>query len=295
MGFEDRDYYRDPEWQPEGGRHSAVHWLLALSVAVFVGQMIPALGVQDWLPLTTADTLPRGQVWRLVTYAFCHNTQSLLHLVFNMLCLWFFGRAVQERLGRAEFVAFYLLASIVSGLSFLGLHAGFLKEQATAMGASGAVMATLALFAMWYPRQQVLLMGLLPIEIRWLVAAFVVIDLLPVWSALRGNQVSDGVAHAAHLGGLLFGFAYHIFEMRLTGWLSVRRVPTWWRERARRKSVRLYAPEPDDETSDEQDLDQQVDDILRKIHEQGEASLSDRERRLLTEASRRYRERTRAP
>lgn len=297
MGFENREYYRDPDWQPgRASGHSAVFWLIVLSVVAFVGQLIFRPHFAEWLQLSTDDTLSKGQLWRLVTYAFCHDTENPLHIVFNLLCLWFFGRTLQDRLGNREFVAFYLFAAVVAGLSFLGLHAGFLRERAFAMGASGAVMAVMAVFAMWHPRQQVYLMGLLPIEIRWLVMAYVVIDTLPIWAALSGKPGHDGVAHAAHLGGLLFGFVYHIFELRLSNWLSVRRVPAWWRDRERKKSVRLYSH--DDEAAEsppENDLDEKVDEILRKIHEHGEASLSERERRLLAEASRRYRERTRTP
>lgn len=292
MGFEDRDYYRDPEWEPDRGGRSAVRWLIVLCVGVFVGQLLDAR-VTEWLALTTGDTVPKWQIWRLLTYAFCHDTRNVLHLLFNMVCLWFFGRPLQERLGSREFVAFYLLAAIAAGLSYLGLHAGLLRDHSLVTGASGATMAVMALFAMWYPRQQVLLFGLLPVEIRWLVAAYVVIDTIPVWAVLQGRPASDGVAHAAHLGGLLFGFAYHIFDWRFSNWLSIRRVPTWWRDRERRKSVRLYSPEADDAESPEgNDLDAKVDEILRKIHEHGESSLSDRERRVLSEASRRYRERT---
>ncbi len=297
MGFEDRDYYRDPEWQPAGGGgKSVIHWLIGLCVVVFIGQNIGSLRVTEWLALTTDDTLSHWQLWRLVTYAFCHGTKDLLHLVFNMMCLWFFGRTLLERLGSREFIVFYLMASVVAGLSYLGLQLGFLHERSQVVGASGAVMAVMAVFAMWYPRQQVLLMGLIPIEIRWLVAAYVVFDTVPVWSALRGQDARDGVAHAAHLGGLLFGFAYVLFELRLSSWLSVRHVPAWWRERERRKSVRLYSPESEgEEASPENDLDEKVDDILRKIHEHGEASLTARERKVLSEASRRYRERSRTP
>ena len=295
MGFEDRDYYRDPDWQPGSSGQSAVRWLIVLCAVVFLGQMLDTR-VTDWLELTTVGTFLNGQVWRLLTYAFCHNTKDVLHLLFNMLCLWFFGRAVQERLGNREFVAFYLAAAVFAGLSYLGLHAGFLRDHSSVTGASGATMAVMALFAMWYPRQQVLLFGLLPVEIRWLVAAYVVFDTLPVWAALRGDRVSDGIAHAAHLGGLLFGFFYHIFEWRLSNWLSFRRVPAWWRDRERRKAVKLYSPESDaTDVPAENDLDAKVDDILRKIHEHGETSLSDRERRVLMDASRRLRERTQTP
>ena len=295
MGFENRDYYRDPDWQPDRGDHSAIRWLIVLCIGVFIGQMVDAR-VTEWLALTTGDTFSKRQVWRLLSYAFCHDTKNVLHLLFNMVCLWFFGRVIQDRLGNREFLAFYLLAAVVAGLSYLGLHAGLLGDHSLVTGASGATMAVMALFAMWYPRQQVLLFGLLPVEIRWLVLAYVAIDTLPIWAALQGNRPSDGVAHAAHLGGLLFGFAYHIFEWRLSNWLSIRRVPTWWRDRERRKDVRLYSPQSEAvESPEENDLDEKVDDILRKIHEQGETSLSDRERRVLMEASRRIRERTRTP
>jgi membrane associated rhomboid family serine protease len=291
MGFEDRDYYRDPEWQPERGDHSAVRWLVVICVVVFIGQMIDDR-LTGWLSLTTDGTLPKWQLWRLLTHAFCHSRQDLSHLFLNMFGLWFLGKAVQERLGNREFIAFYLVAAVTAGLCFLGFE-GLLHERAVAVGASGAVMGVLALYALWYPRQQFLVMFVLPVEARWLVAGFVIYDTVPAWRALMGHEVVDGVAHAAHLGGLLFGFAYHIFEWRLSNWLSFGRVPAWWRDRERRKAVRLYSPESEGGDSPEgSDLDAKVDDILRKIHEHGETSLSDRERLLLSEASRRYRERT---
>lgn len=297
MGFGDRDYYRDPDWRPNGSENSAVRWLIVICIGVFIGQLID-VRVTDWLALTTGGEASKWQLWRVLTYAFCHNTRDVLHLFFNMICLWFFGRAVQDRLGNREFIAFYLLAAVAAGLSYLALHVGFLGDHSLVTGASGAIMAVMALFAMWYPRQQVLLFGLLPIEIRWLVAAYVVFDTLPIWGALRGNRVSDGIAHAAHLGGLLFGFAYQIFGWRISNWMNFGRVPAWWRNRNRQKSVRLYSPETelaDSSENDDDDLDEVVDVILRKIHEHGETSLSEPERRLLSEASRRYRERTRTP
>jgi hypothetical protein len=124
-------------------------------------------------------------------------------------------------------------------------------------------------------------MGLIPIEFRWLLAIFVGFDFLPV---LTGSIRESQTAHSAHLGGLLFGYLYFQWNMRLTG---------WWdnfsgRMAARRKSrgkLKLFSPpgQPDVDLSD------QVDRILDKITREGEASLTDRERKILTQASKQLR------
>ncbi len=294
MGFENRDYYRDSssDWSRGFGANSALRWLIGVTIAVFIGQNIPSLAVTESLELATDKVFPGGQVWRFLTYAFCHTTDDPLHLVFNLLVLWWFGRTLEERLGTREFVAFYLTAALFAAVCYWGLQTVVLKQPSLMLGASGAVMAVMAVYAMWYPRQQVMLMMLFPIEIRWLIWAYVAFDTIPIWWALRGEGVDTGVAHAAHLGGLLFGFLYQLFELRLSNWLSWRGLPAWWRDRRRRRSMRLYTPEANEAES--QNLDGQVDDILRKIHEQGESSLTDRERKLLNEASRRYRERVKS-
>jgi len=291
MGFENRDYYREPEWnRGGGGEHPVCRWIIGLCVVVFLGQMIPSLEVERWLALSKAEVM-QGQVWRLVTYAFCHDTKNLLHIVFNTLCLWWFGRAIEERQGSREFLAFYLVAAVFSGLAHIALEAVF-NQSSIAVGASGSLMAVMSIFAMLYPRQQVMFFGLIPIEIRWLIVGFIAFDTIPIWAALSGRQTNDGIAHGAHLGGLLFGFLYHIFELRLTNWVSFGGLRSWWSDRRRRQSMRLYTPDP--ESLDEDDLEKSMDEVLRKITEQGEASLTPQERKILSEASRRIRERTRS-
>ena len=305
MGFENRDYYRDPDWTPPSasssrGQNPICRWIIGICVVVFIGQQIQSLEVARWLALNSTE-LAHGQIWRLITYAFCHGTppqpgqpesSSLMHIVFNMFGVWWFGRPVEDRLGSKEFLGFYLAAALFSGLAHVGLEAVFLKRASITVGASGAVMAIMAIYAMWYPRQQVLLMALIPIEIRWLIALLVAFDTLPIWSALAGNQVHDGIAHGAHLGGLLFGFVYKIFELRLTRGFGFGGVGSWFKNRQRRQNVRLYTPGP--ENLDEDELKEKMDAALQKISEQGEASLTPQERKILSEASRRLRDRTRS-
>jgi membrane associated rhomboid family serine protease len=306
MGFENRDYYRDPDWTPPAsgggarGQNPACRWIIGLCIVVFLGQQVESLEVARWLALNSTE-VAHGQIWRLITYAFCHGTppqagqsetHPLMHIVFNMIGVWWFGRPVEDRLGSREFLGFYLAAALFSGLAHLGLEAAFLHQASITVGASGAVMAILAIYAMWYPRQQVLLMAIIPMEIRWMIALLVALDTLPIWSALAGQQVHDGVAHGAHLGGLLFGFLYQIFELRLTHGFGLSGVNSWFKNRQRRQNMRLYTPGP--ENLDEDELKQKMDEALQKISEHGEASLTPQERKILSEASRRLRERTRS-
>ncbi|MEX0701407.1 MAG: rhomboid family intramembrane serine protease [Planctomycetales bacterium] len=211
--------------------------------------------------------------WRLVTYGFCHA--SLMHIAFNMFVLWMFGRAVEPILGSREFLAFYLAGVVVSGLCHLIVQA---LSPVPVLGASGGVMAVVFLTAMYYPRMTVLLMFVIPIELRWLAVLYAVLDVAGAFSE------TSGVAHAAHLGGAAFGVAYKYFGWRL--------MPFWdslaARLRARRPAshprVRIHRPSADE-------IRERVDELLDKIHRHGEASLTDAEREFLREASREYRNR----
>src|SRR5262249_23308131 len=128
-------------------------------------------------PMTDAFALDvqkvmKGEAWRLVTYAFLHSTTSPLHIVFNMLFLWWFGREGEERIGTAEFVVFYLVAAAFAGLGFvLAALAKLHPLESQAVGASGAVFAVLLVSALHRPGQVVLLFFVIPMSI-WVVIVF---------------------------------------------------------------------------------------------------------------------------
>lgn len=327
MGVYDRDYYRDdapaPGWL--AGSAKICKRLIAINVVVYLLQLatanhsLPDLarlalenspsphgalprffsdGVSRWLELSLPDVLS-GQVWRLVTYGFCHavhGDSAILHIVFNMLGLWWFGVAIEEMYGSREFLKFYLTALVVSGVSHCALQL-MLPAGPPAVGASGAVLAVMMVYATYYPRQRMLLMFIIPIEIRWLMAIVVVLDLYPVLQALQGSAPPDGIAHAAHVGGLLYGFLYRHFDLRFSRlfadwrWSDLTR--KFRRGFARQPQFKVYQPE---EPSPHLELTgtefrEKVDEILAKISEHGEASLSPAERDLLREASRRFKQR----
>ncbi len=297
MGVYDRDYYRnDP---PGGGMLGGVapvcKWLIAINVAIFVlqtltiGDLDSGLGmVTDWLDLAPGRVIRHWEWWRLLTYAFCHA--DLMHLAGNMWFLWMVGSQVEPIYGQREFLRFYLAGALLSGLGFLafGLIVG---SRAPSLGASGAVMAVAMLCALYYPSLKILLMFVVPIELRWLVAAYVVFDMYPMLLQLGGGRALDHVAHSAHLAGLAYGFLYKHYDLRFSRLLAGWNWPRWKRlvktaTRRNPENVRLY--EPPEEGVPIPDLKIRVDEILAKISAQGEASLTEKERELLKEASRRY-------
>lgn len=289
MGLENREYLREDfqqpsDWRPSRGPLAATTQLILIMVAVYILQLasIRPLArssvVESWLQLDLKPLLEQGQIWRLLTYAFCHNRGNLLHLVVNAMTLHFTGQLLQSVLPRREFFWFYLSAATFAGIAS-AVFCWFLAPNTSVIGASGAVLAALTLATLYFPRQQVLLMGLLPLQMRWLLALYIAWDLFPM---LSGGWRSSSTAHIAHLGGVAFGALYFRRHMSFS---------RWWdslRGRIRRRNsgnLRIYAPSSPPESR----LDDQVDKILQKITEHGEASLTPRERNILTQASRQLR------
>jgi membrane associated rhomboid family serine protease len=288
MGIYNRDYFRnDNRPLGQGFLASGFKWIIAANVAVYILQLVTADVVTDYLDLKPSAVL-HGEVWRLVTYAFCHSRHDPLHILFNMLFLYWFGATLERMYGTREFVLFYFAGAFVSGVANFALSI-VLRDNSPAIGASGAVMAVLMLYAIHFPRDEMYFL-LFRLQVRFVVLIYVVYDLWPVLRAMGGDGRTDNVAHMAHLGGLAFGYAYHHFGMRLDrGWGSLKnlRAP---RIRLKRppESIRIYEPHKEEDRNE--NLDVKVDAILAKIQAHGEASLSDQERETLKRASQRYKE-----
>lgn len=288
MGIESRDYLRNES----GGNYRsfnmtsggwAIKYILIANVVVFLLEIATTNGrgssdVINYLALNRDSLFPGFEIWRVLTYGFCHDTRSLGHIFFNMFILWMFGRSVEPILGSREFLAFYLVSIVISGLCHIAISPN------PVIGASGGVMAVVFLTAMYYPRMTVLLFFILPIELRWLAVLYAVVDLFGFV-----NPRGDSVAHFAHLGGAAFGVAYKYFGWNLTHSFQGK----WNRfqsNRAVRKSKLKVYSEPNTRLSKAR-LDERVDAILEKISREGEASLTDQERELLKEASSKYKKR----
>jgi membrane associated rhomboid family serine protease len=183
-----------------------VQRFLIANVLMFFVQMT-VRGSTEELWLVPALLLQRP--WTLVTYMFLHS--GFMHIIFNMLGLYFFGPRVEQRIGSGRFFALYMIAGITGGLL------SFYTPMAQILGASGAVFGVLLAYARFWPRDQILIWGIIPVEVRWLVLIYTVVSLI---------GLGGGVAHFAHLGGFLGAFLYLMWMERTAGTRKFRRVAT---------------------------------------------------------------------
>ena len=273
--------------------------VIAISVAVFVLQAIGGSLFNTWFvslfgfrpELMTAITQP----WRWFTYMFIHA--SGFHILFNMLWLWWMGRAVEDRLGPYSFAVLYLGAGI--GGALLQLAASPLFGAPSVIGASGAVLGVMVAFAMLYPTTPIMLLFFPPIEARFFVAIFVILDLL-----FLGN--ADNIARIVHLGGAGTGYLLIRYMQnggdlsRFSRWVeplimkfrgeslyTSTRTKKRADERPKRKSAMSTMRRVEDvEILDEESMSE-MDRILEKISEQGYDSLTKEEKRRLFDMSKR--------
>jgi len=299
MGLESRDYIRE---SPPGGGYGytfhgggrlwAIKYLIIANIVVFVLQLATMDaaqgGITAWLQLSRLHLTGEAghmpfQIWRLVTYGFCHG--GMAHIFFNLLVLWFFGRLVEPIYGSKEFLCFFLVGVVISGLCHVGWQFLFPAQAARpVVGASGGVMSTVFLTAMIFPRERVYVMFVIPMEMRVMAVLYAVLDLIGAMNP------QSGVAHWAHLGGAAFGVAYRYYDWRILGFWDAIRRRFRFRGPRRRPKVGIYQPEePPREHRDR--VEDKVDELLEKISRHGESSLTDDEREFLADASRRYRNR----
>lgn len=133
-------------------------------------------------------------LWQPLTYMFMHG--SFDHLFFNMFSLWMFGTTLENYWGTRRFLFYYLVCGIGAGLLNMlvpGVH--------LSVGASGAVYALLLAFGMLFPNEYIYLYFLVPIKTKWFIIGMIAIEILE--GVFRSY---DGIAHFAHLGGMLIGF-----------------------------------------------------------------------------------------
>lgn len=309
MGLYDRDYGRDEPtaWDRIENPRSITITLIVITAAAFLIEILFTKNVSvalpnglqesvrthpivDWLAVAPDALYKPWLWWQFLSYGFLHDPKNIFHLVFNMIGLFFFGRIMEQRLGRMEFLRFYLVAIVIGGI--VAALTGVIMIAATGtgastIGASGAVVATVILFACNFPHEQIHVMGVLPIK-AWVVAAvYVASDTLGAIGVLSGVGSASNTAFTVHLAGAAFAAAYFFQRWNLR-WLASDTITQWparMRQRSRRMKLKLHDPDRKIE-KEARDADQ----ILEKIHAHGESSLTAAERKTLERYSRRQRE-----
>jgi membrane associated rhomboid family serine protease len=144
------------------------------------------------------------RLWQLVTYSFLHG--SLLHLAFNMVAIWMFGAALERRWDDLRYLLTYLVSVIVAAMTQIAVS-GFFQASGPVIGASGGVFGLLLAYAMYFPSRVVsfIFLPFIRIPARTFVFGYGAVELI-----LGFTNTGSGIAHFAHLGGLL------------GGWLSVQ-------------------------------------------------------------------------
>lgn len=230
------------------------------------------------------------QIWQLITYQFMHGNFS--HILFNMFALWMFGAEIENIFGSKKFLIFYLLAGVTAGLLHLFLSPLLGSPPAVTIGASGSVFGVMVAFAMLFPDRYIFLYFLIPVKAKYLIGFLIVFEFLAI------NSAHSNVAHLAHLGGALFGFLYLLFDKNFDIELkSVFRREYFFKKRPSRFDD-YYTPSSSRRKNDDldevrfRDLDeeelftqQEIDEILDKISKYGYQNLTEREKRILFEAS----------
>lgn len=323
MSIYDRDYYhersagsRSTGWgnnymRSQKGMTPVVQYLLLINIAVFLVQIIgarmgiplfqnPVLGYHGRYPILGPSPftqifglygpylLGRFMFWQFITYQFVHA--GFWHLFLNMFVLFMIGRMVERQIGSSAFIKLYLLGGIFAGIINLVPH---IFIDVPTVGASGAICAILATFGLMNPHtRMVIFIFFFPIiaKARTIVIGYAIMTVIFALGA------RDGIAHLAHLGGLIFGwmYVYNIIGVRLL--IDGTSIPhsgqknmSW--QNIRRKTRRFFGPKPrvykgqsyedaeyyDMSSPHNTQWDSRIDDILDKMKKHGIHSLTQEE------------------
>ena len=273
------------EYRP---RWSVTSILLISTIACFILQKLleNSLGflrVHDWFALSV-DGLTHGRIYQLITFQFMHG--GILHLVGNLIGLYFFGRAMEDMLGGKGLLLLYFLSGTIGGLVQIALGFSFPHYfGGSVVGASAGVYGLIAAFATRAPDQQITLLVFFIIPLRFPAKVFLLIFAgLAIFGIITRG---DNIAHAAHLGGMLTGIIYvrwiHQSQHALVLWQPFRRARPRQLDSPPKRTLRRVKKKPEELPSDEF-ISREVDPILEKISAHGIHSLTDRERQILEAA-----------
>lgn len=249
------------------------------------------------------------QIYQLVTYMFMHGGWQ--HIILNMFMLWMFGSVVEHTWGPRRFLIYYLVCGIGAGLcqevaqyiqysvsdlaayDKINLGGMIISTEAylnmwTTVGASGAIYALLLAFGMMFPNERMFIIPIpIPIKAKWLVLGSIIVEFVASFGS------GDGVAHVAHLGGMLFGFFLIRYWMKhpnhyfyTGGGQLFSKMRTKWEEHTGKSRSNRYERTENSDweyNARKKKEQEEIDRILDKIRKSGYDSLTTEEKRKLFE------------
>ena len=302
MGIYDREYYRGERggsgWF--SGVSPVCKTIIVINAAVFLFEQLTRLDpllVKMYFAASPEWTFHHVRLWQLLTATFFHA--DIWHLLGNMWFFWMVGREIESLYGSRDFLVFYLCAAIFSTLVW-ALMDSVAGGQHYMIGASGAVVAVMMLFTLFYPKKEIQFI-FIPMPMWALLVIYLVWPLVPI---VNGG-VSTQVALESHLAGAGFGFLFKQFDLRWSRLVSGRMLKPRLRifSPVPREQTRTRSPNPSRTSASvgsaaksspvsvipEEQLDARLDEVLAKIAREGRAGLTEEELRVLQEASRRAR------
>jgi len=176
----------------------ATRALILINIGVYLLEQLAPGPLELWFALWPYGT-PQFHAWQLLSYAFLHDPQGLAHIFFNMFALYMFGGALEVYWTARRLLLFYLVCALSAAVTQL-LVQRLTGTGVPVIGASGAVFGILLAFAWYFPRAQLRVYFLIPMPAWLFVTLYGMAELL---FGVTGTQ--EGVAHFAHLGGMLGG------------------------------------------------------------------------------------------
>jgi len=238
--------------------------------AIFLLQELVHLPIIGTFGLIPYAVLHKFAVWQLVTYMFLHG--GLMHVGFNMFALWMFGSQIERAWGTKEFLRYYFITGIGAGLINVLFSA---NSMIPTIGASGAIFGLLLAYGLLFPNSVILLYFFIPMKAKYFVILFAALEF-----AMTFSYSQDGVAHFAHLGGMLVGLLY------LKGKPYFRSLTSSAHEKHQERKEAIKIKFDARKLNDIEAIRNEVDYLLDRISRVGYENLTQEERERLEEASR---------
>ena len=294
----------DLKYQMRNG--SIITKLMIINIAVFVVQSIILLfftlsGKGDvfkefltWFYFPKSISVSFGvndlihKPWSIITYQFFHEPSGVLHILFNMLYLWFFGRILIGYLNRQFILPLYLTGGIIGALLFMltyNVSPIFQTNDAVLLGASASILAIVVAAATLAPDYTVFLLLLGPVKLKHIALIAILFDIVSISSGENAG------GHIAHIGGALTGFLY------IQSYRSGRNWFGWWprfedkisglfeRKKPKVVFVNPKQQKPRSASGITEDTQKRMDEILDKIAQSGYDSLTKSEKEFLFKIS----------